>query len=199
MKDSVAVSLGHRILKVEAAGYASLSAYLEEAARRLHGDPDRTEILADIERAIADRCLNSTSADTPLTAQEIKTALKAVGDIDPASSSGEQPHAAMTRDLAGAMISGVSTAISRRLAVPVWGIRTVWVAAALVSGVAAVALYVILSFALPARAVAYGGRSASVPARVETAIMRARGWLDTQARRLRNRMSRTREGGRWSV
>src|SRR4029450_6104136 len=47
---------GARARPREEAGYAALLAYLDRAGAALAGNPDRAEILADLEQAIAERC-----------------------------------------------------------------------------------------------------------------------------------------------
>src|SRR5690606_7611420 len=49
-------SLGGNAYQLEDGAHDAVSTYLERAARALSANPDRTEILADLEQAIADKC-----------------------------------------------------------------------------------------------------------------------------------------------
>ena len=55
------------------ADLAAVRAYLDAAVRRLEGNPDRDEIIADIEQAIADKCRTALGAN--------KTVVGAVADV----------------------------------------------------------------------------------------------------------------------
>ncbi|HUG72141.1 MAG TPA: hypothetical protein VMK82_01840, partial [Steroidobacteraceae bacterium] len=56
MRKVTVVSLSGSAYQLEEAAHDQVSAYLERAARELAGNPDRVEILADLEQAIADKC-----------------------------------------------------------------------------------------------------------------------------------------------
>lgn len=56
MRKVITVNLNGIAFQLEEDGYEALNAYLESADRRLAGNPDRAEILADLEQAIADKC-----------------------------------------------------------------------------------------------------------------------------------------------
>lgn len=56
MRKVTLVSLGGKAYQLEEAAHEQISGYLERAARALAGNPDRAEILADLEQAIADKC-----------------------------------------------------------------------------------------------------------------------------------------------
>lgn len=55
MNRVITVNLGGNAYPLEEPGYEALRAYLDGAVRRLAANPDRDEILADIERAIAEK------------------------------------------------------------------------------------------------------------------------------------------------
>ena len=56
MNKVITINLNGNALQLEEGGYDALRLYLDGAARRLEGNPDREEIMADIEQAIADKC-----------------------------------------------------------------------------------------------------------------------------------------------
>jgi hypothetical protein len=53
MNKVITINLGGTAYQLEEGGYDALRAYLEAAAARLQGNPDREEILSDIEGAIS--------------------------------------------------------------------------------------------------------------------------------------------------
>jgi hypothetical protein len=53
MRKVVTVSLNGNACQIEESGYEALRAYLEDAQHRLCADPDRAEIIADLEQAIS--------------------------------------------------------------------------------------------------------------------------------------------------
>ena len=56
MRKVTLVSLGGNTYQLEDGAHEALAAYLDRAARVLAANPDRAEILADLEQAIADKC-----------------------------------------------------------------------------------------------------------------------------------------------
>ncbi len=56
MNKVITINLNGNAFQLEEGGYDALRLYLEGAARRLEANPDKDEIIADIEQAIADKC-----------------------------------------------------------------------------------------------------------------------------------------------
>ena len=56
MRKVTLVSLGGNAYQLEEAAHEQIAGYLDRAARTLADNPDRAEILADLEQAIADKC-----------------------------------------------------------------------------------------------------------------------------------------------
>ena len=56
MQKVITINLSGHAYQVEENGYAALVAYLEGANRQLADNPDRAEIVADLEQAIAEKC-----------------------------------------------------------------------------------------------------------------------------------------------
>lgn len=56
MRKVTLASLAGNAYQLEEAAHEKIEAYLERAARTLAGNPDKAEILADLEQAIADKC-----------------------------------------------------------------------------------------------------------------------------------------------
>ena len=56
MQKVITVNLNGNAYQVEEQGYDALTAYLARAEATLENNPDKTEILADLEQAIAEKC-----------------------------------------------------------------------------------------------------------------------------------------------
>jgi phage shock protein PspC (stress-responsive transcriptional regulator) len=83
------ISLNGNAWQIEAEGCDALAAYLKSAETRLTGDPDRTEILADLEQAIADKLARRVSAHkNVVTVEEITLALQEMGPVEAVAAAG---------------------------------------------------------------------------------------------------------------
>lgn len=86
MNKVTTINLGGAAFQLEESGYDALRAYLENGAARLQGNPDREEILSDIERAIADKFRALLSGHKNVVeAHEVTGVLAAMGPIEGAS------------------------------------------------------------------------------------------------------------------
>ena len=83
MNKVITINLGGNAYQLEEGGYDTLRAYLETAAAKLQGNPDRDEILSDIERAIAEkfRALLA-SHKTVVETKEVAAVLAEMGPIE---------------------------------------------------------------------------------------------------------------------
>ena len=78
MRKVTTINLNSNAFQIDEAGYESLRRYLEDAERALAGNPDREEILTDLEQAIADKCRAMLgSHKTVVSAEEIEGACTA--------------------------------------------------------------------------------------------------------------------------
>ena len=83
MRTVTTISLNGNAWQIEAEGCEALAAYLKSAEARLAGDPDREEILADLEQAIADKLARHVNAHkNVVSAEEIALALKEMGPVE---------------------------------------------------------------------------------------------------------------------
>ncbi len=94
MNKVITINLGGNAYQLEEGGYDALRAYLETAAARLQGNPDRDEILSDIERAIAEkfRALLA-SHKTVVVTKEVAAVLAEMGPIEADSGQAADPGA----------------------------------------------------------------------------------------------------------
>src|ERR1051326_7719356 len=83
MNKVITINLGGTAYQLEEAGYEALRAYLDTAAARLQGNPDRDEIISDIEQAIGEkfRALLG-NGKTVVTAKEVAAVVTAMGPIE---------------------------------------------------------------------------------------------------------------------
>jgi len=86
MNKVITINLNGNAFQLEEGGYEALRAYLDGAARRLENNPDRDEIIADIEQAIADKCRAVLSSyKTVIGTKEVGTIIDEMGPVEDAS------------------------------------------------------------------------------------------------------------------
>ena len=155
MQRVITVSLNRNPYSFEEDASARLAAYLGEASRTLAGNPDRDEILADLEQAIADQCTRRLQPhQTVITLAELQPALDEIGKVqDPGAPAAEKASAGSTRPIEqiseGAWISGVCLGLARYLGVDVALVRVIAFILLLVSGGSMIFVYLVLVFLLP--------------------------------------------------
>lgn len=115
MNKVITINLGGTAYQLEEGGYDALRAYLETATTRLQGNPDRDEILSDIERAIGEkfRALLG-SYKTVVVTKEVAAVLAEMGPIEAEADEAADPDAKGAGASSGA--SGPETAGGERAA-----------------------------------------------------------------------------------
>jgi phage shock protein PspC (stress-responsive transcriptional regulator) len=91
MNTVIIVNLNGNAFHLEEPGFQSLRAYLDRAQIQLKDNPDKAEIMADLEQAIADKCARFLQPHkNVLTAPEIDEVLREMGPVqsDGAASGG---------------------------------------------------------------------------------------------------------------
>lgn len=102
MNKVIAINLNGKACQLEESGYEALRAYLDGAARRLEGNPDRDEIISDIEQAIADKCRAILGAHKSVVlAKEIVQIIEEMGPVLDLSEEGEASSGAPAGTPAG--------------------------------------------------------------------------------------------------
>lgn len=159
MNKVISINLGGKSYQVEELGYEALSAYLEEAGRHLAENPDKAEIMADLERAIADKCARHVSAHKDVvTTAEVERILVEMGPV----SGEEHAHAGAQSEKSdggshkklflireGAVLGGVSTGIAAYLGVDVTLVRVVFVALTVLTGGGFIFAYIAAMILIP--------------------------------------------------
>jgi phage shock protein PspC (stress-responsive transcriptional regulator) len=176
MNKVITINLDGTAYQLEEGGYDALRAYLETATARLHGNPDRDEILLDIERAIAEkfRALLG-SYKTVVVTKEVSAVLAEMGPIEAdsgeaadAGASGGAPgreseHGTAGEERAasrggiprrfyriheGAMIAGVCNGIAAYVNVDPTFVRLAFVLLTMVWGTGAL-VYLVMAIVVP--------------------------------------------------
>lgn len=138
-------------------GYESLRAYFEQARSGLGSNPDRDEILRDLEQSIGEKlAVLPHSGEGVILGSEIDAVLAQVGTVDSGGGNGQalrlplmQPRR-FCRIEQGKWIGGVCVGLATRSGIRVGWVRAIFVLAAVfTSGVMAL-VYLALMFALPA-------------------------------------------------
>ena len=165
MNRVITISLNGNAYQLEEAGCESLRIYLDQAENRLCDNPDKAEIMSDLEQAIAEKCgryLNPQK--TVVAASEIERILKDMGPVDPpadgteagasanrtgAEAGAQQTHKRLYQISEGAMISGVCNGFAAYFNIDVTIVRIMFVVLALLTGGLWILAYVVMMFVIP--------------------------------------------------
>ena len=161
MKRVITASLNRNAYQFEEDAYARLEAWLAEASARLAGDPDRTEILADLEQAIADQCTQRLRPHQQVvTLEELQPALDHVGRVETpdvgAPAAAEAPASAgaaaplkLEQISQGAWISGVCLGLARYSGLDPTLVRALAVVLLFITGGGMILLYAVMMLMIP--------------------------------------------------
>jgi phage shock protein PspC (stress-responsive transcriptional regulator) len=192
MQKVIAINLNGNAYQVDERGYDALVSYLDAAQRQLRDNPDRVEIIADLEQAIAEKCQRFLNANkTVVTSEEVDRIIREMGPVDGggATAAGNSPpgasaepksgaHAAprrLYRIPDGAMIAGVCNGLAAYFRVDVTLVRIAFVLAAVLTKGVALLLYVLMMFIVPEATTAEERAAAgSAPFNAKEIIDRAR-------------------------
>jgi phage shock protein PspC (stress-responsive transcriptional regulator) len=159
MKQVITVSSNETTFQVDEEAYRSLRSYLDRAKEGLANDPDVNEVLDDLERSIADKCLAIVRAGkNVISLDEMNRILEEMGPVadSPEVLHEEPPLIAgrnkTTRRLMkqpdGAKVSGVCSGLAEYLGVDPVFVRIIVVALTFLLG-AGVIGYLILDVLMP--------------------------------------------------
>jgi phage shock protein PspC (stress-responsive transcriptional regulator) len=174
MNTVIIVNLNGNAFHLEEPGFQNLRAYLEQAQAQLRDNPDKAEIMADLEQAIADKCSRFLLPHkNVLTAAEVGEVLKEMGPVQTDGSAsagaaggagtggiGEQPRAEsktgagpvpkrLYQIRAGAMLSGVCTGLAAYLNIDVTIVRILFVVLTLLTGGLWILVYIAMMLVVP--------------------------------------------------
>jgi phage shock protein PspC (stress-responsive transcriptional regulator) len=194
MQKVVTISLNGIAYQLEEPGYNQLRAYLERAESRLQDSPDRTEVMADLEQAIGEKCRAVLSPHkTVVNNSEVERIIEEMGPVESAeeqaagiaageaagASPGAQtsmpPRKRLFQIREGAMWMGVCNGIAAYLNVDVTWVRIAFVLLTIFSSGLWFLGYLVMMFVVPVantpedRAAAFG-----MPFTTEELISRAK-------------------------
>ena len=118
MNKVIIINLNGNAYQLEENGYEALRAYLDAAGRRLASNPDREEIVADIEQAIADKFRGVLGASkTVVSTKEVERVIEEMGPVQDASAPEDSGAAAGPAPAAGGgqPSAGAGAATPKRL------------------------------------------------------------------------------------
>jgi phage shock protein PspC (stress-responsive transcriptional regulator) len=172
MNKVTTVNLNGRACQMEERAYEALRVYLDEAARLLAEDPDITEIMADLEQAIADKGSRFLGGSkNVITEDEMARILKEMGPVEPgadeasgtagaaapgAASGGARAASApasaprrLYQINEGAWLAGVCNGLAAYFGVDPTLVRLLFIVMLFVSGGFWIIVYLVLMFVLP--------------------------------------------------
>ncbi len=159
MNKIISINLGGRAYQLEENGYNLLKDYLEKAAERLASDPDKTEIINDLEQAIAEKINRLLNAGKNVaTDEEVEKIIKEMGPVEsPEEQKNEnkkdgedkKPVKRLYRIYEGKMIAGVCTGLAAYFNIDVVVVRVVFILLTLLTQGAGIIAYIVLLVIVP--------------------------------------------------
>jgi phage shock protein PspC (stress-responsive transcriptional regulator) len=159
MERVVTINLNGNSYQLEEPAYDALRAYIGRAEATLADNPDRAEIIRDLEQAIADKCAAYLGAGKSVVrADEMTRVLAEMGPVEgdgdetgaeSATSFGESPRKRLYRIRDGAMIAGICSGLGAYLNVDVTIVRILFIIGGLITGGWLLLFYVIAMFVIP--------------------------------------------------
>lgn len=165
MNKITSIHLNGKAFQLEEAAYDNLQSYLKESETKLADNPDKQEIMADLEQAVADKCTARlhTGKDV-VTVQEMNDILKEMGRVEPSesesradadgdgtddgASTGPKPKR-LYNIPEGAMIAGVCNGLAAYFNIDVMLVRALFIIATFITGGSAILAYIILALVVP--------------------------------------------------
>lgn len=197
MNKVITINLGGTAYQLEEPGYDALRAYLETAGARLQRNPDRGEILSDIETSIGEKFrARLTTHKNVVTSAEVQSVLNEMGSIEDDSApaddstqakektaateprateaSGPTPVKRLYRIYDGAIISGVCNGLAAYFNIDPTIVRVAFILLSLCWGAGALAYLVLVVIVPVAHSPEEKAASAGEPFTAQEFIRRAR-------------------------
>jgi phage shock protein PspC (stress-responsive transcriptional regulator) len=153
---------GHdRQFRLHEDAYDALRQYLDQAGARLGEDPDRAEVVGDLERSIGDRLAALAGpGDRVLEAGDIGAVLEEVGAVEvgagtpsaaavPVGAVARPPKRRLYRIRQGQSFAGVCNGLAAYSDIDVAWVRTIFFFATLVTAGGFLLVYLVMMFILP--------------------------------------------------
>lgn len=157
MNKVITINLGGNAYQLDESAYDALRAYIASASTALADNPDKDEIIKDLESAIAGKCSNNLSAHkTVITLSDMEAALKEMGPVEGAAESdahGHKEEASAPKRLfrlpESGIIFGVCSGFAAYLNIDVTLVRVLLVLLTFFTGGGMILVYVILAICIP--------------------------------------------------
>lgn len=156
MQRVLTVSLNRNAFQIEEDAHARLAEYLAVAGSRLAGNPDRAEILLDLEQAIADQCRKRMQPGYDvITMAELGPSLDEIGVVEVPDAAGaaqipsQENPPALQQISEGAVLSGLCKGLAKAAKIDVTLVRVIALVLLFVTGGAMILLYLILMLIVP--------------------------------------------------
>jgi len=158
MQKVIQISLGgHTVMfQLEEDAYSALQSYLERARTRLKSDPDRDEVLRDLEQSIGDKLVSLLrSENRVINRREVDAVLEQVGTVDAGSAEAAGPNTRherprrLCRIQEGQWLAGVCQGLAAYSSISVEWVRTIFLATSVLTGGLPILVYIVLMFVLP--------------------------------------------------
>jgi phage shock protein PspC (stress-responsive transcriptional regulator) len=160
MQKITSIHLNGKAYQIEDAGYEALRGYLARAEAQLKDNPDKDEIIGDLEQAIGEKCRAFLNASKDVvTSDEITRIIEDMGPVDGPEKDAKHASATSSTDASapkrlylireGAWIGGVCTGLAAYFNWDVNIVRIAFIALTLLSGGAWILLYLALMFLVP--------------------------------------------------
>ncbi|MDR3642109.1 MAG: PspC domain-containing protein [Candidatus Doudnabacteria bacterium] len=160
MNKVITINLNGRAFLLEEGGYEKLQNYLQEARTRLGEDPDKEEIIADLEQAVAEKFSRFLAAGkTVVLEKEVDEVLKEMGPVqgsqktDETANSSQNDSAGAPKRLylirEGAIFGGVCTGLAAYFNADVTLIRLIFIILTLVTQGFGILVYLIMMIVIP--------------------------------------------------
>ena len=180
MQKVISINLNGIAYQLEEGGYGVLQDYLSRAERELTDNPDRAEIMLDLEQAIADKCQRFLGPHKAIvTEAEVAQIVAEMGPVTsgPETQGAGQKNESGTKQNAGpdssttakrlyrlpegAMLAGVCNGLAAYLQVDVTLVRIGFVVLALLTKGVGILVYVAMMFVVPEATTAEARASAT--------------------------------------
>jgi phage shock protein PspC (stress-responsive transcriptional regulator) len=166
MRKVTTINLNNNAYQIDEDGYEALRQYLEQAELALANNPDRAEIMADLEQAIADKCRATLGQfKTVVSTTEIESILAQMGPVvgsaeDGAGNGNASPGTGaaagggarrprLYRILEGKLIAGVCNGLSAYAGVDVTWVRLAFALLTIFTTGFCLIAYLVLYFVMP--------------------------------------------------
>jgi phage shock protein PspC (stress-responsive transcriptional regulator) len=203
MQKVITINLNGNAYQLDECGYDALRAYLDHADAQLGGNPDKAEIIRDLEQSIAEKCLRFLGpGKSVVSAPEVEQILREVGPVEggaapSAQASQQSKHAGndpgapthprrLYQIREGAMLSGVCNGLAAYFNIDPTIVRVAFVVSAVVEMAVTdappwmtVMIYVLLVFVVPyaktsEQLAAAQGTSEGIPYKVQEVVERVK-------------------------